>query len=63
MNLDTEHVDASTALIRPHGRLTMLATRDLHAAVTAAVEAGHHHVVVDLSSTEFIDSSGLGALK
>lgn len=62
MNLDTEHVDAATALVRPRGRLTMLATRDLRTAVTDAVAAGRNHVVVDLSATEFIDSSGLGAL-
>jgi anti-sigma B factor antagonist len=62
MNFDTEIVDSSTAVIRPHGRLTMVSTASLRSLVTETVESGRNHIVVDLSSTDFIDSSGLGAL-
>jgi anti-sigma B factor antagonist len=62
MNFDTEIVDSSTAVIRPNGRLTMVSTASLRSLVTETVEAGHNHIVVDLSTTDFIDSSGLGAL-
>jgi anti-sigma B factor antagonist len=62
MNFDTEIVDSSTAVIRPNGRLTMVSTASLRSLVTETVESGRNHIVVDLSSTDFIDSSGLGAL-
>jgi anti-sigma B factor antagonist len=62
MNFDTEIVDSSTAVIRPHGRLTMVSTASLRSLVTETVESGRNHIVVDLSTTDFIDSSGLGAL-
>jgi anti-sigma B factor antagonist len=62
MNFDTEIVDSSTAVIRPNGRLTMVSTASLRSLVTETVESGRNHIVVDLSTTDFIDSSGLGAL-
>ena len=62
MNFDTEHVDSTTAVIRPHGRLTMVSTGGLRTLIGETVEGGRTHIVVDLSSTDFIDSSGLGAL-
>ena len=62
MNLATETLDPTTALIRPQGRLTMVSTASLRSLVAETVAAGHVHVVVDLSECEFIDSSGLGAL-
>lgn len=62
MNLASETLDASTASIRPEGRLTMVSTGGLRSLITETVEGGHTHVVVDLSGCEFIDSSGLGAL-
>jgi anti-sigma B factor antagonist len=62
MNFDTEMVDSTTAVIRPNGRLTMVSTASLRSLVTETVESGRNHIVVDLSTTDFIDSSGLGAL-
>jgi len=62
MNFDTEIVDSSTAVIRPHGRLTMVSTAGLRTLVSETVESGRNHIIVDLSATDFIDSSGLGAL-
>lgn len=62
MELDTEHLDAATAVLRPRGRLDMVAAPRLRAAVTDTVAGGHARVVVDLAETTFLDSSGLGAL-
>jgi anti-sigma B factor antagonist len=62
VNFDVERLSDSTAVIRPHGRLTMVATPELRALVAQTVGSGRNRIVVDLSSTEFIDSSGLGAL-
>jgi anti-sigma B factor antagonist len=54
--------DMSVAIIRLRGRLTMLSTSELRALVSDTVTDGRNRIVVDLSDTEFIDSSGLGAL-
>ncbi len=62
MNLDREDLDATTAVVRPRGRLTMMATGGLRQLVADTVADGHTHVVVDLAECTFIDSSGLGAL-
>lgn len=62
MKFDVDHLSAATAVIRPHGRLTMVASPELRALVAETVGTGRNHIVVDLSATEFIDSSGLGAL-
>lgn len=44
------------------GRLTMVAAPMLRSAVEGCVADGSPRVVVDLSPTTFVDSSGLGAL-
>ncbi len=62
MEFDTEQLDSAVTVIRPRGRLTMISTAGLRALVTDTVEGGQRNIVVDLSGTEFIDSSGLGAL-
>jgi anti-anti-sigma factor len=50
------------AVVKPEGRLTAPSVPQLRAAVDDLVGAGTARIVVDLSATEFIDSSGLGAL-
>ena len=62
MNIDTRIIDSVTAVLQPRGRLTMVSTSGLRSLVADTVAAGHTHVGVDLSETDFIDSSGLGAL-
>ena len=59
---ETEGIGEDVALVRPRGRLNMVAAPDLRNAVSAAVQAGRRRVVVDLAGVEFMDSSGLGAL-
>lgn len=59
---DTRHVEDDAVVIRPSGRLNLLAAPQLREAVGRAVAEGRTDVVVDLGGTEFMDSSGLGAL-
>jgi anti-sigma B factor antagonist len=61
MQVDTE-VQDGVAIVRPQGRLTMVTAADLRKVVADTVGSGRARVVVDLSGTEFMDSSGLGAL-
>jgi anti-sigma B factor antagonist len=54
--------DSRTAVLRPTGRLNMVAAPALKSLVEENVAAGRDRVVIDLSEVVFIDSSGLGAL-
>ncbi|MGN6087867.1 MAG: STAS domain-containing protein [Actinomycetales bacterium] len=49
-------------VIRPGARLNLVAAPRLRELVTKEVASGHRRFVVDLGATEFMDSSGLGAL-
>ncbi len=62
IEFDTEIVDDEAVVIRPQGRLNLLAAPRLREIVAQSVASGHPRVVVDLSATTFMDSSGLGAL-
>lgn len=57
-----EEVSPDLAIIRAGTRLNMVSAPELRATVEKAVASGNNRVVVDLSGTEFMDSSGLGAL-
>ena len=59
---ETETTDAGVGVVRPGGRRNMVAAPRLRALVAQLVAAGTPRVVVDLSSTDSMDSSGLGAL-
>lgn len=61
MNL-TVTPGADYAVIRPEGRLTATTVPQLRKAVDELVGGGSPRIVVDLGGTEFVDSSGLGAL-
>lgn len=61
MNL-TVTQETAYAVIRPEGRLTSTSVPQLRKAVDELVGGGSARIVVDLSGTEFVDSSGLGAL-
>jgi anti-anti-sigma factor len=49
-------------VLRPSGRLNMVAAPDLREQLRSLVQSGSARLVVDLSGVESIDSSGLGAL-
>ncbi|MDY6995783.1 MAG: STAS domain-containing protein [Actinomycetota bacterium] len=58
----TRTMDSGVVVVRPSGRLNMVAASQLRKQLHGLVEDGNSRIVVDLSATEFIDSSGLGAL-
>jgi anti-sigma B factor antagonist len=49
-------------IVQPKGRLNMVAAPMLRDLIASIVDSGVNKIVVELSSTEFVDSSGLGAL-
>lgn len=49
-------------VVRPTGRLDLIAAPELREVVAKSVADGVVKVVVDLSEVDFLDSSGLGAL-
>ncbi len=51
-----------TVVVRPRGRFTMVTAQGFRDLVGEHVDSGRRQVVVDLSQTEFMDSSALGAL-
>jgi anti-anti-sigma factor len=57
-----ETLDNGIEVIRPARRLNMVSAPRLSAMVAELIADGRARIVVDLSGTEFIDSSGLGAL-
>ena len=59
---DTRTTQSGAMVIKPEGRLNMVAAPGLRKELHALVDKGNSRIVVDLSRTEFIDSSGLGAL-
>lgn len=58
----TRTATSGVVVVRPSGRLNMIAAPELRRKLHQLVEAGNTRVVVDLADTDFIDSSGLGAL-
>lgn len=62
MDFDVQVVTAETSVIAARGRLNMVAAPRLRVLVGQTVTAGQSRIVVDLTETAFIDSSGLGAL-
>lgn len=58
---DTRRI-GETVVVQPTGRLNMVAAPRLREQLRELVDEGARRLVVDLSTTEFIDSSGLGAL-
>ncbi|TPG37156.1 STAS domain-containing protein [Mycolicibacterium hodleri] len=61
-NFAQHTLESGVVVVRPTGRLNMTAARMLRQELQALVESGEKRVVVDLSGTVYIDSSGLGAL-
>ena len=58
----TRTAGSGATVIRPEGRLNMVAAPDLREQIHSLVRSGQTRIVVDLSGVDTIDSSGLGAL-
>lgn len=54
--------DRRIGVITPKGRLNLVSAKQLTEAITGLIADGTNRIVVDLATTEFMDSSGLGAL-
>jgi anti-sigma B factor antagonist len=61
-DFDTRTTGSGVVVVKPTGRLNMVAAPTLRKQLHDIVEGGENRIVVDLSATEFIDSSGLGVL-
>lgn len=62
MNIEMVDGPGGVVVLRPVGRLNMVAAPAVREAVTKIVDSGRSRIAVDLSGVDFIDSSGLGAL-
>ena len=60
--VETIPAERDVTVVRPGRRLTMVTAPQFVAAVSELVAGGQARLVVDLAGTEFVDSSGLGAL-
>lgn len=60
-SIETREVDGGVVLA-PTGRLTVVTAPQLRSTVAERMAAGAKLIIIDLSGTEFVDSSGLGAL-
>jgi anti-anti-sigma factor len=60
-SIDVRTADGGVVLV-PSGRLTVVTAPQLRTTVADRISAGDRIIVVDLSGTDFVDSSGLGAL-
>ncbi|MFI5508235.1 STAS domain-containing protein [Mycobacterium sp. NPDC051804] len=61
-DFSTRTTGSGVVVVQPTGRLNMVAAPALRKQLNDIVDGGESRIVVDLSATEFIDSSGLGAL-
>lgn len=62
IDFETTTAETGATVVAPIGRLDMVAAPQLRAIVTETVAGGSNRLVVDLGGTQFLDSSGLGAL-
>ncbi len=61
MNI-TQRIEGDVTVFLPEGRIDTQAAADMDEALQAAVSAGRHNMVVDMSEVEYISSAGLRAL-
>jgi anti-sigma B factor antagonist len=62
MELETITAGGGATVVSPYGRLNMVSAPRLRDHLESLAGSGRHQLVVDLSGTTFVDSSGLGAL-
>jgi anti-sigma B factor antagonist len=60
-SIEAREVDGGV-VVAPSGRLTVVTASQLRSVVADRIAGGDRLIIVDLASTDFVDSSGLGAL-
>jgi anti-sigma B factor antagonist len=60
--IDARAVDASKAVVAITGSVDLTTAPDLRNRLAEVIDDGHTCIVVDLTATDFLDSTGLGAL-
>jgi anti-sigma B factor antagonist len=60
--VETMHLSDERAVVAVIGEIDLLTAPQLDGALDAAIAAGASQIVVDLSDSDFIDSSGLSVL-
>ena len=58
----TQRVEGDVTVFLPEGRIDTLGATDMDQALQAAMSAGKHQMVVDMSGVDYISSAGLRAL-
>jgi anti-sigma B factor antagonist len=61
-SIEDRVVDDETHVVAITGEIDLFTAPEFKQRVSAPIDAGRTHVVVDLTETTFIDSSSLGAL-
>jgi anti-sigma B factor antagonist len=63
LNIDLKTEDGGETLIfKLRGSLDIATAPTIRAALVDATDKGSHHLIVDLTGLEFLDSTGLGVL-
>ncbi|MBE2320040.1 STAS domain-containing protein [Solirubrobacter sp. CPCC 204708] len=60
--IEDRSVDADTHIVSVAGEIDLFTAPEFKQRVSAPIDEGRTHVVVDLTETTFIDSSSLGVL-
>jgi anti-sigma B factor antagonist len=61
-SIEDRRVDGDTHIVAITGEIDLFTAPDFKQHVAAPIDAGVERVIIDLSSTTFIDSSSLGVL-
>ena len=62
MDLSSERLNAGTAVLRIGGEVDLYTTPQVKDEIYALIDSGVRRLVVDLSKTDYLDSTALGAL-
>jgi len=62
VDLDSERLGGQVAVLRIAGEVDLYNAPQLKEEMLALIESGVRHLIVDLSETQLLDSTGLGAL-
>jgi len=62
VDLDSERLGEQVAVLRIAGEVDLYNAPQLKEEMLALIESGVRHLIVDLSETQLLDSTGLGAL-